>query len=136
MLLKYERESYQKYLENLRKEGTYQEYENAIYEMNKLKNKLKDAGFDTVSLIDQVDNIYYGDIMFCMPKNIDESALYFRAGRIIGTLINQGAIEPKCNDSCLYFNKEMWGFMYTVVAIKADDGPNLYAEGTRKFIVR
>lgn len=136
MLLKYEREGYQKYLKELTKEGTYQDYENAIFEMNKLKNQFKAKGANVVSLIDQVDKTYYGDIMFCMPKGITEDALYFKAGRIIGELINAGAIEPKTNDSCLYFNQEMWGFMYTAVAIKADDGPDLYAEDTRKFIVR
>lgn len=131
----YEREDYQQYLENLTKEGTYQEYENAIFEMNTLKNKLRDEGFDVHALIDQVDNIYYGDILFHMPKQITELGLYFRAGQIIGTLSRMNAITSEDN-SCIYFNKAMNGFMYTAVAIQADDGPDLYAQNTRKFIVR
>lgn len=136
MLLPYRREKHAKYLDGITKEGVYQDYENAIYDMNELKNKLREKGVDAHSVIDQADGIYYGDIMFPMPKDANESKLYFKAGRIIGELVNAGAIEPKINDSCLYFNEAMWAFMYTAVAIKADDGPDLYAQGTRNFVIR
>ena len=136
MILKYERDSYQKYLKNLTKEGTYQDYENAIYKMNELRKCLDEKGFKVKTLIDQVDNVYYGDIMFAVPENTTESGLYYRAGRIIGELINAGVIEPKVNDSCLYFNEALYAFMYTGVAIKAEDGPQLYEQGTRTFVVR
>lgn len=135
-VLKYERGNYQNYLERITKDGTYQDYENAIYEMNELRKRFKEKGIEAKTLIDQVDNVYYGDIAFPLPQGINELSVYLRAGRIIGELVNAGVIESKINDACLYFNRALNSLMYTGVVVKAEDGPDLYAQGTREFIVR
>ena len=134
-ILEYERESYQKYLSKITHKGTYKEYEDALFEMSNLKNLLMLHGYDTNVAVDQVDNTYYCDILFHAPKGASESELYSMAGKIIGELINLNIIEPKCNDSCIYYNEPMNGFMFTAVAIEAEDGPALYKDG-RKFTVR
>ena len=135
-VLKYERGNYQNYLERITKDGTYQDYENAIYEMNELRKRFKEKGIEAKTLIDQVDNVYYGDIAFPLPQGINELSVYLRAGRIIGELVNAGVIESKINDACLYFNRALNSLRYTGVVVKAEDVPDLYAQGTREFIVR
>jgi hypothetical protein len=135
----YEREDYQQYLERLKHKGTYQEYENAIFEMNELKNDIKaDLGdiphVDKVAcLIDQVDNVYWGDIGFHCEKPLDQYDVFLVAGAICGVLEKHA---ESCYSYSLYYNNAMDMFMYTKVAVEADDGPNLYAEGTRRFVVR
>ena len=135
-VLEYERGSYQRYLEHLTKDGTYQDYENAIYDMNEIRKRFKEKGIEAKTLIDQVGKVYYGDIAFPLPQGINELSIYLRAGRIIGELVNAGVIEAKINDTCLYFNRALNSLMYTGVVIKAEDGPDLYAQGTRAFVVR
>lgn len=62
-VFEYERQDYQDNLKRLEHKGTYQEYENAIFEMNTLKNDIKADLTDmphvdnVACLIDQVDNI-------------------------------------------------------------------------------
>lgn len=133
MLFNYDRENHKEYLKNLVKEGTYQDYENAIYEMTKLCKKIKAKNIECSQFIDQVDNVCYGDIFFPMPQGANLTTLYFGASEIINLLHELGV---NCDNSCIYFNTTLFGYMYTVVAIKADDAPDLYKQGTRNFIVR
>lgn len=138
MAFEYERKEYQDNLARIKQIGTYQDYENAIFEMNTLKNDLK-MELDNVpyvkevaTLIDQVDDIYYGDIAF-LTDGLDEFQIYLTAGAICAVLRNQA---EDCYDYSLYYNKVMKAFMYTKVVIQAKDGPDLYKQGTRKFVVR
>lgn len=135
----YEREEYQNNLERIRRKGTYQDYENAIFEMNTLKNDLK-ADLDDIPhvdgiacLIDQVDNVYWGDIGFHCDIPLDKYDIFLVAGAIVGVLQKHA---EDCYHYSLYYNEPMQTFMYTKVSIEADDGPDLYAEGTRQFVVR
>lgn len=135
----YEREDYQDYLKRLEHNGTYQEYENAISEMNTLKNELrKDIENiphvdNIVCLIDQVDKFYYGDIGFHTDTLLDEFDVYFVAGALCAAIREQG---EDCQPYCLYYNQVMQMFMFTKVCIHANDGPDLYDQGTERFIVR
>lgn len=128
----YERKEYQDYLKKITHKGTYQDYENTIYEMVNIGKNIVEHGLHCHWLIDQIDNFYYGDLFFPIPKDTS-SDLYFEAGKIIGTLNRLGI---KCNNSCFYFNKVLHGFMYTLVVVEADDGPDLYNGQTRTFVVR
>ena len=101
MAFEYERKEYQDNLENIKRIGTYQDYENAIYEMNVLRNNLqKELGemffIDGIaSVIDQVDNLYYGDIAFHTNTLLDKSQACLVAGNICGILSRYG---EKCYD--------------------------------------
>ena len=136
----YEREDYQQNLARLYRKGTYQEYENAIFEMNILRNEFRESIDkvsyidDVMSLIDQVDNIYYGDIGFHCSKPLDSYEIFMVAGELINVLRDCHA--ENCHHFSIYYNHKMQMFMYTKVVIEADDGPNLYMQGTDKFIVR
>lgn len=138
-VFEYERQDYQDNLKRLEHKGTYQEYENAIFEMNTLKNDIKADLTDmphvdnVACLIDQVDNIYYGDIGFHCDKPLDKYDVFLVAGAICGVL-NKHAED--CYAYSLYYNNAMDMFMYTKVVIEADDGPNLYAQDTQRFVVR
>lgn len=139
MAFEYERKEYQDNLENIKRIGTYQDYENAIYGMNNLKNALgKELGdmicIDGVaSVIDQVDNLYYGDIAFHTTTLLDESQTCLVAGNICGILSKHG---EKCYDYSLYYNQAVRAFMYTKVVIQVDNGPNLYNQNTERFVIR
>lgn len=139
MAFEYERKEYQDNLENIKRIGTYQDYENAIYEMNNLKNTLGKElddmiGIDGVaSVIDQVNNIYYGDIAFHTTTLLDKSQIYLIAGNICGMLRKY---EEECYDYSLYYNQMVHAFMYTKVVIQVDDGPNLYGQNARTFVIR
>lgn len=139
MAFEYERKEYQDNLENIKQIGTYQDYENAIYEMNNLKNILEKELGDMIcidgvtAVIDQVDNMYYGDIAFHTTTLLDESQIYLVAGNICGTLRKH---EEKCCDYSLYYNQAVQAFMYTKVVVQANDGPNLYGQNTERFVIR
>ena len=139
MAFEYERKEYQDNLENIKRIGTYQDYENAIYEMNVLRNNLqKELGemffIDGIaSVIDQVDNLYYGDIAFHTTTLLDKSQACLVAGNICGILSRYG---EKCYDYSLYYNQAVQAFMYTKVVIQVDNGPNLYDKKTKRFVVR
>ena len=134
----YERKEYQENLRRIKHKGTYQEYENAIYAMNELKNDIKKDLENTfhidkvVSLMDQVGNIYYGDIGFHTDVLLDKFDIHFVAGAICAALREQ---TEDCHSYSLYYNDELQMFLYTKVVIEADDGPDLYAHNTREFIV-
>ena len=135
----YERKEYQDNLERIKKKGTYQDYENAIFEMNELKNDLK-ADLENMphidklaSLIDQTDNVYWGDIAFHSDIHLDKYDIFLVAGAIIGVLNNHA---EECHHYSLYYNEAVQSFMYTKVCIEADDGPDLYAQEGRQFVVR
>lgn len=142
MAFDYEREEYQENLRNIRHIGTYQDYENAIYAMNELKKAivtdLSEHSIPHVDglacLIDQVDNIYYGDIGFHTDKSLDEFEIYFVAGAICAALHEHG--ETDCGQHSMYYNEPMQMYMYTKVVVEADDGPDLYAGKERLFVVR
>ena len=139
MAFEYERKEYQDNLENIKHIGTYQDYENAIYKMNVLRNNLqKELGemffIDGIaSVIDQVDNLYYGDIAFHTITLLDKSQACLVAGNICGILSRYG---EKCYDYSLYYNQAVQAFMYTKVVIQVDNGPNLYDKKTKRFVVR
>ena len=136
MAFEYERKEYQNNLENIKRIGTYQDYENAIYEMkNALGKELDDMiCIDGVaSVIDQVDNLYYGDIAFHTTTLLDESQICLVAGNICGILSKHG---EKCYDYSLYYNQAVRAFMYTKVVIQVDNGPNLYSQNTERFVIR
>ena len=135
----YERQEYQDNLDRIKHNGTYQDYENAIFEMNELKNDLK-ADLDNiphvdavVSLIDQIGNVYFGDIGFHCDVSLDNYDIFLVAGAIVGVLQNHA---EDCYHYSIYYNEPMQTFMYTKVIVEANDGPDLYAEGTRRFVVR
>ena len=136
ILLEYERDEYQKYLKDNTKEATYQDFENEIYKMNELRKSLKEKGYEVAALIDQVDNVYYGDILFKVPKGLSETELHKESERIVKELVSTGVIDSNCGDICMYFNKVLWGFLYTAVIVKDPNGPNLYAGGSRSFVIR
>lgn len=139
MAFEYERKEYQDNLDNIKQIGTYQDYENAIYEMNNLKNILEKELDDMIcidgvaAVIDQVDNMYYGDIAFHTTILLDESQIYLVAGNICGTLRKH---EEECYDYSLYYNQAVQAFMYTKVVVQANDGPNLYGQNTERFVIR
>lgn len=135
----YEREEYQAHLKRIERNGTYQEYENEIFEMNQLKNDLVKnmeniPHVDNIScLIDQVENCYYGDIGFHTDKLLDEFDVFFVAGAICAAIREEG---EECQQYSLYYNRAVQSFMFTKVCICANDGPNLYAQGTQRFVIR
>lgn len=134
----YKRKEYQENLLRIRQIATYQDYENAMYEMNELKNDIKKnmehiPNVDAiVALMDQVDNVYYGDIGFHTDMLLDKFAIHFVAGAIVAALREQG---EDCYEYSLYYNEELQMFLYTRVVIEADDGPDLYAQGTNQFSI-
>ena len=137
----YEREDYQDNLKRIKRVGTYQDYENAIYEMNELKKDIVASlpahpipHIDNiVCIIDQVDNVYWGDIGFHTDTLLDESDIYFIAGIICAELRERA---EECWSYSMYYNQCMQMFMYTKVCIEANDGPDLYAGQERTFVLR
>ena len=129
----YERKEHIDYLDNLVKEGTYQDYQNAIHDMKEnLLKELKNKGLFVGIVVDQADDICYGDIMFPLSKDLD--TLELNAEKIIQVLKE---LDIEQDFSCLYYNTALCCFMYTVVAIKASDSPDMYHGIDRdKFIMR
>lgn len=124
----YERKEHIEYLDNLVKEGSYQDYKNALKDLKNLSVKLKSKDFNVKIVVDQVDNICYGDIIFIISNT---KTLYSEAKRIIEALKE---LKVDCDSSCLYFNVPLSGFMYTAIAIKADNSPDWYSEEERIII--
>ncbi len=124
MIFNYERKEHTEYLDNLVKEGTYQEYLNALDEAKSLVRKLENEEFLVGLVVDQADNICYADIMFCSETLQLDDTLQLNAEKII-QLLRKAGIEQ--DFSCLYFNVPLACFMYTITAIKANDVPNWYS---------
>lgn len=146
MSFEYERKEYQDNLENIKKVGSYQDYENAVYELNILKNKIIKEYNNMIyigdmryingvaTVIDQVDNLYYGDIIFHTSSLLFEDSQISHAANVICDILNN--FGEDCHDYSLYYNRAVQGFMYTKVVIQADDGPSLYDQNTERFIIR
>lgn len=138
----YEREEHILYLENLVKDGTYQDFENEVFQMNELRKKIL-SSLDNlsvvmidsvVSLIDQVDGIYYADIGFHLTNVAAQTLpLSVVAKTCVNALAEHGV---KQTEDSLYYNEVLQMFMFTSVAIRNDDGPNLYGQKERLFVVR
>lgn len=136
-MFSYDRKEHIDYLKNLTKEGTYQDYQNEIYHMVELGIKINNEGAVEIAcnkLIDQADGVCYGDLFFPMErKKTDIHTAHATAEKIVETLCRYGI---DVDESCLYYNTTLHGFMYTAVAIKADDAPDLYAGQARTFLIR
>lgn len=128
-MFSYERKEHIDYIDNLIKEGSYQDYQNAIKDLNNLAFKLKIKEYNVNIIVDQADGICYGDIMFIVSNTND---LNSDAKQIIEALKSFGI---NCDSSCLYFNVPLSCFMYTAVAIKTDNSPDWYS-GKERIVIR
>ena len=80
-----------------------------------------------------IDVIYLVDIGFHCIKPLDKYEVFLVAGEVVAVLREHG---ENCHHFSVYYNEKMQMFMYTKVVVEADDGPNLYAQGTDRFVVR
>lgn len=127
-MFKYDREKHVEYLENLKRKGTYEEYQQEMEKLQELGAKIREKGHSINIVVDQADGVYWGDIFFHLnSKPNNEDAIAFKAGEICGILSNFGI--PVSVDA-VYYNRTFNGLMYTMVAIEAD-GPELYPEEVR-----
>lgn len=134
----YDRKEHVEYLDKLIEDGSYQDYENKIYHLNQMRNIMREqaqiTGVNHIQVvIDQSDGISWGDIIFVLDKSVEYDALPTVATECVAALNERGV---QCNESALYFNRTMNGFLYTGVAVRAADAPDLYESGTRTFVVR
>jgi hypothetical protein len=119
-MFSYDRKPHLEYLNNLIKNGTYEEYQEELTNLRELNEKLDKDGMNTYVIIDQSDNIYWGDIMFVL----NDSNVSFNAEKICSILKKHGITTSL--DS-LYYNTAIKAIMYTAIAIKTK-GPEFYPD--------
>lgn len=138
-LFSYNRKEYQERLESLVHNGSYHDYTREVYHMNEAKKILNNKPIQNISAvqccIDQAENVYWGDLFFKFDLSV----------KICDDTVTQGIeacisalkdIGVDAFESHFYFNRTLRGFMYTYVGIRCNEGPDLYKQGTRNFVIR